>query len=145
MRLRCWGVAACLLASGASVLWYYPHTLAYFNELAGGPLGGPRHLSLSNFGAGQDARFLLRWLAEHPEARPFYTYLLRFGLPQEPWAAGVHEMPQGKLPEGWYAVNPSDLFEERPFYPQLKDAQLVGRAGYSIYIYRLGPGAARGN
>ena len=36
----CWSVG--------SSLWYYPHSLSYFNELAGGPTGGHAHLLDSN-------------------------------------------------------------------------------------------------
>jgi hypothetical protein len=42
-----------LLATTTSTLRVYPHQLAYFNELAGGPLSGPRHLLGSNVDWGQ--------------------------------------------------------------------------------------------
>ncbi len=42
-----------LLATTASTLAVYPRQLAYFNELAGGPLNGPRHLLGSNVDWGQ--------------------------------------------------------------------------------------------
>jgi hypothetical protein len=51
-----------LLWSVVSSCWIYPHTLAYFNELVGGPLEGPRHLLGSSVDWGQDQRYLL-WAA----------------------------------------------------------------------------------
>lgn len=47
-------VCTCLLASVASTLRSYPHQLAYFNENAGGPANGWRHLIGSSFDWGQD-------------------------------------------------------------------------------------------
>lgn len=41
-----------------SSLWFYPHSLSYFNELVGGPANGPRHLLGSNVDWGQDLRYL---------------------------------------------------------------------------------------
>ena len=141
LRLRCWGAGACLLASAASVLWHYPHTLWYYNELVGGPLGGIRLLGQAN--SGHDRRFLERWLAAHPEARPFYTDMLTDLLPREAWAEGVERIPEGSLPPGWYGVRFMAHFLEPPLYPQLQRARLVGRAGYSIGIYYLSPAEGR--
>jgi hypothetical protein len=140
LKLRAWAAAACVLASAASVLWHYPHTLAYFNELAGGPLAGPRHLGGDSMDWGQDRYFLERWLAAHPDARPFYTNALYMRLPEEPWAEGVREIPAGPFPEGWYGVTAGAVSQsEASPYAGLSRARQVGRAGYSIYIYRLEP------
>jgi hypothetical protein len=46
--------AAALLWSVESSLWYYPHSLSYFNELVGGPKHGHEHLLDSNIDWGQD-------------------------------------------------------------------------------------------
>jgi hypothetical protein len=48
--------------SVGSSLWYYPHSLSYFNELVGGPMGGPKHLLDSNIDWGQDLFYLKDWL-----------------------------------------------------------------------------------
>lgn len=47
-------VAIAFTASIGSALATYPHTLSYFNELAGGPLNGPAHLLDANVDWGQD-------------------------------------------------------------------------------------------
>ena len=60
----------CVAASTASSLWVYPHSLSYFNEMAGGPANAARHLLDGNVGWGQDLLYLKRWYDRHPEARP---------------------------------------------------------------------------
>jgi hypothetical protein len=47
-------IGCALLATIASTLRVYPHQLAYFNEAAGGPQNGHRHLLHSNLDLGQD-------------------------------------------------------------------------------------------
>ncbi len=47
-------VALALTANVASTLATYPHTLSYFNEIAGGPLAGPTHLLDANADWAQD-------------------------------------------------------------------------------------------
>ena len=49
----------------AECLAQYPHYLAYFNQLAGGPSKGYKHLVDGSLDWGQDLRGLTRWLAEH--------------------------------------------------------------------------------
>ncbi len=72
--------------SVVSSLAIYPHSLSYFNELAGGPTGGSAELLHSNIDYGQDLLYLKRWLDEHPEARPlglaYYGYF-------DPHVAGI--------------------------------------------------------
>ena len=64
-------------------LWYvwssmsiYPHYLAYFNELAGGPQNGHRVLIDSNLDWGQDLKGLKRWMDHHERQ---YIQFLYFG------------------------------------------------------------------
>jgi hypothetical protein len=86
-----WAIAVALLASAGSSLRVYPDTLAYFNEIAGGPGTGDDHLLDSNLDWGQDALALQRWIERHaPDARLGLAYFggadpgilgLRFELP----------------------------------------------------------------
>jgi len=55
-----------------------PHYLAYFNELAGGPSGGYRHLVDSSLDWGQDLPGLRDWLAIHRQPGEA-AYLAYFG------------------------------------------------------------------
>lgn len=127
-------------------LWYFPHSLSYFNELVGGPLGGPHHLSDSNIDWGQDLFHLKQWSRDHPEARPLrVTYVLNSLLdprlveasfepyvPQEN-AAGVPLQPE----PGWYAVSVCPLFRLDSHCAEFRQLQPVGRAGFGIYIYHV--------
>ena len=54
-----------MLALVAESLLAWPHYLAYFNQLAGGPKNGYRHLVDSSLDWGQDLPGLKRWLDRH--------------------------------------------------------------------------------
>lgn len=60
----------CLTGSVASSLWVYPHSLAYFNEFAGGPNNGRAHLLHSSLDWGQGLIELDRVLDHHIEWGP---------------------------------------------------------------------------
>ena len=63
------------LALGWSIvssLRVIPHRMSYFNELAGGPMGGHYHLGNSSADWGQDLLYLTKWYDRHPEARPLH-------------------------------------------------------------------------
>jgi hypothetical protein len=71
-RLAAGALVGVLLAwSVSSSLSAFPHSMSYFNEWAGGPDNGHKHLIDSNIDWGQDMWLLKRWVDEHPEARPF--------------------------------------------------------------------------
>lgn len=58
-RVAVLAVAICYVAAS---LWAWPHYLAYFNQLAGGPRHGYRHLVDSSLDWGQDLARLATWL-----------------------------------------------------------------------------------
>ena len=68
IEMRQWKIAsvvgASLLWSVSSSLWYFPHSLSYFNELVGGPKNGHYYLLDSNIAWGQD--LLPKGLAQRP-------------------------------------------------------------------------------
>lgn len=66
-------VAALAAWSAASMLVNCPHSIAYFNELAGGPENGHRHLLSSNIAWGQDVFHLKKWQDAHPAAKPLFV------------------------------------------------------------------------
>lgn len=68
-------VCGCFLWLAGSSLSVYPHSLSYFNELAGGPPGGDRYLIDASLDWGQDLYFLKRWQDAHPEAKPLSAAL----------------------------------------------------------------------
>ncbi len=167
-RVAAWVAGAAVAWAVASSLWVYPHSLSYFNELAGGPANGSAHLLDSNIDWGQDLLFLRDWMKEHPEARPLH--LAYFGF-FDPRAAGIEftlpppgpaspeeaSSPQGQEigpHPGWYAVSVAmmrgcefGIPDGKGGYPwfhlntfsYFQRFQPVARAGWSIYIYHITP------
>jgi hypothetical protein len=156
-----WSIVSCLSV--------YPHCLAYFNALGGGPLGGHAHLVGSNIDWGQDLLYLRDWLDNHPEARPLR--LAYFGL-TDPKLAGIDFQLPPRLSEhqpkttdiadsgprpGWYAISVNYLrgYQIPTFdgtgrqvavgdddYTYFLQCQPVAVAGRSIYIYHITPAEA---
>lgn len=161
----CGFAVSALIWSVTSSLWVCPHSISYFNELAGGPLGGHYHLVSSNIDYGQDLLKLKQWYDQHPEARPFG--LAYWDLDSvDPRLGGIeyYVPPSGPAPgstvaasdprdfgpkPGWYAVNVNLLrgdtwpgrrtFRELGYYGYFLEFRPVATAGYSIYIYHLMP------
>jgi hypothetical protein len=153
------GCAACLASvalawSVSSSLWIYPHSLSYFNETVGGPMGGHAHLLDSNIDWGQDLLYLKRWLKEHPEAEPIgLAYSLpawlldpkdvgvKYTLPPPGPQAAPGDWPiaageTGPLP-GWYAVFVGRLRDRDAQYAYFSRFKPVATGGYSVYIYHI--------
>ncbi len=155
VELRHVGVAAAATAAMswtvAASLWAYPHSLAYFNEFAGGAIHGHEHLLHSSIDWDQDLLYLKRWLAKHPEARP-----LRFtpcstcldpkiaGIECEPLLSAVpsdtmqRQAPQAMPPlPGWHAISVGNLRDYNRRFAYLLRFKPRAMAGYSIYIYHI--------
>lgn len=157
---------ALLAGSVASSMSQYPHALSYFNEVAGGPWNGPAHLVNSNVDWGQDLYYLKQWLEDHPEAAADLklayfgmidprTAGIEFSLPARTSVLkqeSVHGVRQTCPTPGYYAVSVNLLhgmsFEVfgpggqrimmgRDEFDYLRDAERVGSAGYSIYVFYL--------
>ena len=115
--------AIALCWSAASSLWIYPHSLSYFNELAGGPKNGHEHLVSSGIGWGQDLLFLKDWLERHPEAKPLrlasfgqvdpnlmgVDFLLPPTVPLESDAEAAARTQDWAPPPAWYAIDVNHL------------------------------------
>jgi 4-amino-4-deoxy-L-arabinose transferase-like glycosyltransferase len=163
---RHWLLARLAVASLAwaiiSSLSVVPHSLSYFNELVGGPRGGPNHLIHSNVDWGQDLWFLKRWLEKHPEAEPlnliYFGYFdprhvdIEYAVPENllSWEDGPIRM--SKVPPGWYAISvnfvrgfPHFVYKGDGTKGRLRKYALaefqklepIAMAGYSIYIYHV--------
>jgi 4-amino-4-deoxy-L-arabinose transferase-like glycosyltransferase len=151
--------SAALAWSFASSLWIYPHSLSYFNEAVGGPMGGHAHLLNSNIDWGQDLLYLKRWIDGHPEAK---RIALAYSLPGpllDPKDLGLEYTlppsgPQstpgdwpivtwatGPLP-GWYALCVNRIRDWDNQYAYFLRFKPVATAGYSIYIYHFTLGDA---
>jgi tetratricopeptide (TPR) repeat protein len=106
----------------AGTVRIHPHYLAYFNEVAGGPMGGPRYLIDSNIDWGQDEKLLAGFISEEPD-----TVLVNPG----PFAPSV----------GTIAVNVNSIkgiFRgDDSGYGWLKQFDPERTLGYTWYVYRL--------
>src|SRR6266446_270885 len=102
-------VATCLCWTMASSLYYTPHSLSYFNEIAGGPENGADHLVDSNLDWGQDLFFLKKWYDAHSQARPFY--LVYFGAIDPRWVGIDFILPDSAdmLKGHYYAISATML------------------------------------
>ena len=104
---------ACLVANIVSLLSTYPHHLAYFNELSGGPRRGHLHLLNSNLDWGQDLLSFRSWLSENSDERP--VFLAYYGLfnPADIGVSGTQPIPDHRPEQpvpGLYAVSKEVLY-----------------------------------
>jgi hypothetical protein len=78
------GTMVCWQIAGSALLW--PDYLAYFNQIAGGPKNGYKHLVDSSLDWGQDLPALKHWLSQHPdEFGAGRLYLAYFGTALPQW------------------------------------------------------------
>jgi hypothetical protein len=133
-------------------LWIYPHFLAYFNAIAGGPGRGWRALVDSNIDWGQDLGRLADWLAEKDvdhvwlsyfgEARPEYYGINYTGLDSfpprlmNPLARPFY--PHDPAP-GWYAISATTLqgvhFANHDQFRFFRGREPSAKIGYSIFLF----------
>jgi hypothetical protein len=158
VRARRIVIAAVPLVVAAALVVFAPwqpvvnHHLAYFNELAGGPVGGRDLLVDSNIDWGQDLPRLARWLREHDVREP--VNLVYFGT-ADPRAWGIRYVnlergyylervvpPSAARVPGILAISVTALrspnSRDHELWPRLlRGREPIGRAGYSILIYRI--------
>jgi hypothetical protein len=137
-------VLACawLAISGVRV---YPHYLAYFNELVGGPDNGFKYLVDSNLDWGQDLKNLKTYMDQHGLDS---IYLAYFGSAHLDYY-GIHALPLPEQepvdlqtrPEAIYAISATYLqsgyLGDTQAYAWLQRYQPFAKIGYSIFLYRL--------
>jgi len=148
-------VVVALTWSVGSSLWVYPHSMSYFNELAGGPTGGHRYLIDANIDWGQDIFYLKKWYDKHPEARPMHVAchtfvdLKHYEIESIPPPRGINQttdlslLSQNVLKQmgphpGWHALSIHKLHNQDGSYEYfLQHFEPVHIVGYSIYIYHI--------
>ncbi len=152
-RRVAWLGGLCLLSSIISSSLVFPHSMSYFNALAGGPRGGHRYVIDANIDWGQDLWNLRRWLDAHPGAQPLHLGFLSFvhprhfniryrTPPQGPHEGADYSQAEGEanavgpLP-GWYAMSVHRIYSSRDRYRYFLQFEPVATAGYSIYIYHI--------
>ena len=84
--------AALVLGQAAANARVAPHYLAYFNEIAGGPDEGYRHLVDSSLDWGQDLPGLKAWLDSHAGGEPVFLSYFGTGEPAY-YGLHVHRLP----------------------------------------------------
>ena len=149
-----------------SSLWVYPHSIAYFNELAAviptpedpcypkpepgkrsawnsvrraldaGPLNGPRHLLDSNIDWGQDILGLERWCRAHPEITEMKT-ILSGSYPVKETGIPAAGYPPTEPEPGWYALSVNYLYDAQKSYRWFLNFPPEAIIGYTIYVYHI--------
>ena len=131
-------------------LRFHPHHLAYFNLLAGGPVGGRWHLVDSNLDWGQDLFALRDYLEKHHVQDVGIAY---FGTVPPMFSKTRTHLPPPHFPQpGWYAIS-VNFVQGRPHvirdsngnrtqvgleeFRYFRFFEPVARIGYSIDVYRL--------
>ena len=140
-------VAGLLLAwTAAEALSIYPHHLAYFNSIVGGPERGASYLDDSNIDWGQDLPALAAWQEGEPAARPLRLHYFGSASPAAYGVEFVEVSPQELLhpKPGYYAISVQNLIRFKLRYQDAGPAvdwlhryEPVARAGHSIYIYHF--------
>ena len=119
-----------------SSLYYYPHSISYFNELVGGPKNGHYYLIDSNIDWGQDLQYLSLWLEDHPGIKPdTFAYFLPLVRPS---LIGVTTKEPPALPEpGWHFLSVHRIHDRDGKYEYFLKMKPYDRVGYSINIYHV--------
>ncbi len=144
-----------IVLTGAMLLSlrYYPEHLSYFNEFAGGPLGGREHLLDSNLDWGQDLGGLAQYLKERASRGIESEIGLAYFGTVPPTALGIrYQIPPAIPQPGRFAVSVN--FEQgRPHWVRTPAGKIqpvnigqfeyfgffqpVARIGYSIDVFEL--------
>jgi hypothetical protein len=152
-KIKRGAIFSLLTLSILSSTWNYPHSLAYFNEAAGGPRNGHKHMLHSSLDWGQDLILLQEWLAGHSEVQlaglkysgGFDPAAVGLVFPDPPcsassrrigWSNRDHPVA-GPLP-GYYALSAMLVWGPEKDYDYFgRFFKPVASAGYSIYIYHV--------
>lgn len=142
---RCLVILSLMAWYVTSSLSVYPHSLSYFNELAGGPMGGPRFLLASSTDWGQNLIYLREWVDDHPEIDE-----LRLAWPEElvslvnPKLVGIdilkppeHAAWKNSHEPMWCLISVNELYANHGKYNHFRKLKPTEVIAYSIYAYRL--------
>lgn len=139
------------------LLWYalsaasiFPHNLAYFNELAGGPDNGYTWLVDSNLDWGQNLKELKAWLdargiehvfiSQFSPSRPEVYGLNAAMLPPSPRAAPLARFEPAP---GWYAIGATTLqgayMPDADTFAYFRTLTPTARIGHALFVYDIPP------
>ena len=137
------------------IVWYavsaatiFPHNLAYFNELAGGPEGGYNWLVDSNLDWGQNLKELKAWLDAHGVERVFLSQF----SPSRPEVYGIQATLLPPSPRaapfahfdpapGWYAIGATTLqgsyTPDVDTFAYFRVMTPTARIGHAMFVYHV--------
>lgn len=141
------------------LFWYiwgtlaiYPHFLAYFSQLVGGPANGYKYVTDSNLDWGQDLKRLTQFVEENKIEKIYLSYfgggLGEYYLGEKFVEWSGDRDPAELPPNSWLAVSATFLqggrgwpvpgFKEKTgYYNWLNQYEPVEVIGYSIFVYRI--------
>ncbi len=149
-----------------SSLAIFPHYLAYFNELVGGPGNGYKYLVDSNLDWGQDLKGLKRYMEEHQIKRVWlsyfgtaspdyygisYDYLPSymifkpknvygglFSVDRLPPLPGIVALSVTNLEGGYlHFIRANNNYMNDDYFEFYKTQRPIAKIGYSIFVYHL--------
>ncbi len=146
-RMFLWSVIATTVAIG---IYYAPHSLAYFNGLAGGPANGQYLLHGNGCDWGQDALRVGDWCKQYPERRPlaiatcgYANSLAAYAVKADhvrfeiecsaPFATPLRGAPVTL--HGWHIVSMLHLLDPRSPYHPLLYLTPAERIGFTHRVY----------
>ena len=135
----------CLGWSAFSTLTAVPHSLTFFNELAGGSRWGHYIVADANIDWGHDYGYLKAWIEQHENARPICIDLLPIsdlqplGLDKYETTLQLHIRLQNPrlVREGWYAISAHRLHLEDDFHRFFLNKEPFQIIGGSVYIFQV--------
>lgn len=148
--------ALLILWLSVRVVHQYPHYIAYFNSWAGGSDNAAAWLTDSNLDWGQDLPAFAEWVHTNkpPKIRLAYfgtdnpyAYLSEQVLETlaPPWNPDLVKGQTRLHPQpGYYAISATlltgQLFSTpyRDYFAEFRHIEPIAKAGYSIFIYRIG-------
>ncbi len=141
--MRLLWVGALALALAIESLSIYPHYLAFFNVLVGGPGNGPKYLVDSNIDWGQDLKKLKVYMDSHGIDKVCFCALGTADTAY--YKIGVDELLQvpdkNKLSETCVLAVSATVLQGVYVPPEsfawLRELKPTAKVGYSIYVYDL--------
>ena len=117
-----------------SAISIYPHYIAYFNELVGGPDNGFRYAVVSDLDWGQDMKGLAAYVRENNVTGLVYS---KYGTAStEYYGLSYTPLECGKT-RGFIAIHAINLMREPNCNGWLMDYAPTGKIGYSIFLYNI--------
>ena len=152
LKLRTTFLILLLSWQAVSVIAIYPHFLAYFNEIGGGPNQGYIYTVDSNLDWGQDLKRLKKWTDDQEIDKIYVDYFggsyTEYYLKEKfvPWwgTRDPKELPKGSylavsatFLQGGRGIPVSCFNQDSGYYRWLYQYEPVAKIGYSIFVYYI--------